>query len=1305
MIGRGGTRPASTAEISPNSDGGRPPTYEGRLQGVGNGDVLGWCWDPAAPDERIQITIVVDGEVVAEGTADIARPDLAEYGDGAHGFLISLSDSLQAPGRRRLLALAGPGLTPIAASPSFWHEATSGNGWSDVVFEPGDPLSQGASPARVPEPPSVTNRQAIADDGWLFDAAESRRSLAPDDRELEEILIKVEDAAKTCAALGVSYIPAIVPAKRYAVGVAPTNDRAWVTALTARLRNADDIELMDLLPVLSDAARHGSAYHRTDAEWNARGAFFVARALLKEARKRVPTLGVLALADLHLSSAKDYRGTLADAPKLELVGGQLVPSEPDVDAEEGVLIDWHMLQALRMPVEPHLVEAGEIHTRVYTNPELPEDARLVIVGDSASLSLVPWLAECARRTTFFWSDALPLHELELELPPVVFHLIREADLLSTAAPEASQPEPKAQSAHLDPSAVPLTPPDPSPAPAALTAPYEIPPAALAPLPILYRMSMPNLKRKTQEASAITRKALRANAWTIALVLLLTALSWPISFVKAGGGLDDSWALGLSLAAGHGLTFGREVIFTYGPLGFSLVPTAVTPGTLLAGEVLAGLIQLALVAVLLANLRRRMNLLAASVLALLAASLVGWRAIGEPLDGIAFGLVALTFATPAARREQAFRWLAIGGGAFAGFALLIKLNDGVAASAILTVSLLGSDSRRRSLTRAATSLLGTLVALWLLVGEPLGALPDYVRNSYDVIGGYVESMGLSSGAESQWQLLLVAGSAIVLAVGARKALATERTRRGAALAGAVLVVHYFVAREAFVRYGPGHFATISLLGAVALMIPWPRAQRAIGLAVAAAMAVAVFAVLARPVTDIIDPLGDAHRLVTQAHEVLHPAAAIAEGRKDVRREVAVPPTMARALRGHCVTSEPDEIVAVWAHPMWRWCPLPIFQSYTAYTPRLDRLNAAAYADARHGPDRVLRQVDQAIDGRNPTWESPAAMLSLLCHFAELEHSQAWQTLARVPDRCGIPHTVEVIHSTLGHTITLPSPPEGAVMVASIDGLQVAGWERLESLFTHAAPRYVTVNETTFRVPPGTANDGLVIAVPADADYAAPFNFNMNPHTLRVTVSGHTSGSIVVRLSAVPISANGSNGADLSRPTASVASQGFRPDTHHLPWLYEGQKLLAPKQIMSLPEEDREQADIALINAEALPLEQPTAVTLRDAVPIAPMRVSPTMHVGRTRVTGIRNGCTLLTPSMPKDAAVVSVPPGHGLYLSMHQKGQVLIYAHRFGNHVPQKPLHMLPTVGTPAVMRFPSDTSTQPWRIRLVPTTPTAVCLV
>jgi SGNH hydrolase-like domain, acetyltransferase AlgX len=412
--------------------GRRSPRYDGILQGIGSGSALGWAADYADPDARVTVTLVVDGEAVAEGLASIARPDLAslELGDGAHGFLIELPDRLKAPARRSILVLAGPERVPIPVAPSFWQKPASDGSWSDVVFEPA-----GTSSGLVPPPPERPPTMALVEsDGWLF--AEEESSDAPaSEAELERAVAVLAENTRKCAKLGVAYLPALIPSKREALAPARAEaPGALGRQLRARLRDLDGVDLLDLLDVLRDAARHGACYHRTDADWNDRGAFFVARALLKEAHKHVPALHPPPLADLHLRQIPGFRGTLADRPKVQRLGDELVPCELDVETEDGVTIDAGKLRALRMPVERHLAEAGRVHLRVYGQPAQDDRARLTLLGDDAALTLVPWLAERASRTTFFWTDELPVEQLELELPAVALQLVRVSDLLGERPP-------------------------------------------------------------------------------------------------------------------------------------------------------------------------------------------------------------------------------------------------------------------------------------------------------------------------------------------------------------------------------------------------------------------------------------------------------------------------------------------------------------------------------------------------------------------------------------------------------------------------------------------------------------------------------------------------------------------------------------------------------------------------------------------------------------------------------------------------------------------------------------------------------
>jgi len=290
-------------------------------------------------------------------------------------------------------------------------------------------LGADALPAGASGVSADARDRAASTSGWLFEAREFEPAGEPSGSDLDAIVEGLTTGAGECAALGLRYLPVLVPAKRTFVKAAPPRDRSWIAELNARLRDVDEVELMGLLSVLRHAARHGRCYQRTDAHWNALGAFFVARALLKEAHKTVAALRPAPLAELHLRPVGGYRGPLSDAPLLELAGGERVDCEVHIPAEDGVVIDASRLRARRMPVEPALAQAESVPVRIYAAAEADEGARLAVVGAAAALPVVVWLAEQARRIAFFSSRTLPPAQLEMERPPIVIHLIDETDLL------------------------------------------------------------------------------------------------------------------------------------------------------------------------------------------------------------------------------------------------------------------------------------------------------------------------------------------------------------------------------------------------------------------------------------------------------------------------------------------------------------------------------------------------------------------------------------------------------------------------------------------------------------------------------------------------------------------------------------------------------------------------------------------------------------------------------------------------------------------------------------------------------------
>jgi hypothetical protein len=90
---------------------------EGFVDALDGGRLFGWAWDRLHPQERLRIEVSVDGEVVAEATADQARPDLRAggIGDGEHAFEVAVPEgatpvavAISSTGERIELKVRGP---------------------------------------------------------------------------------------------------------------------------------------------------------------------------------------------------------------------------------------------------------------------------------------------------------------------------------------------------------------------------------------------------------------------------------------------------------------------------------------------------------------------------------------------------------------------------------------------------------------------------------------------------------------------------------------------------------------------------------------------------------------------------------------------------------------------------------------------------------------------------------------------------------------------------------------------------------------------------------------------------------------------------------------------------------------------------------------------------------------------------------------------------------------------------------------------------------------------------------------------
>jgi hypothetical protein len=569
-------------------------------------------------------------------------------------------------------------------------------------------------------------------------------------------------------------------------------------------------------------------------------------------------------------------------------------------------------------------------------------------------------------------------------------------------------------------------------------------------------------------------------WLLGATVAL--LGWKVSMNPPSVGLDSSWNGGLAIAVHEGLQWGSDIVFTYGPLGFMNGQGLwYTDLGVLAFLYLASL-YVAFCVTLVWALRRLVPALPALVIAFLIVAVL-------PLveQAIVVALLLSMRALEGERRERTIYALLAGGATFAAIEMLIKFSAGPVIAAFFLIALIGLRARWWQLLAYLTLLAAEVLALWLLAGQSLGAIPDFLRNTYEVISGFSAAMVTTTDVPP-WQVTVATIAAAGVAVGL-VAASTQGAYRDARarLCGIALMAlaAFTVFKEGVVRTDAGHlslfFSTACILW---IAVPWACHRRYWMLAGLIAIAGVGWPVRPTGQTNNLDVVANVRLAVDQARNLASAARReelIEAGRASMEAIYRLEPRTLAALRGHRVAIEPWEIGVAWAYGL-DWQPLPVFQNYSAYTARLDRINSEALVSPG-GPERILREnvglvypefPTRGIDGRFPGWDPPRQARTALCNFAVVQASERWQVLARTPYRCGPSRPLGATEADPGEAVPVPAPAPDEVVWARVEGVEVSGLERVLAFVAHARTRHAIVNgERSYRLIPGTAADGLML----------------------------------------------------------------------------------------------------------------------------------------------------------------------------------------------------------------------------------------
>jgi hypothetical protein len=522
-------------------------------------------------------------------------------------------------------------------------------------------------------------------------------------------------------------------------------------------------------------------------------------------------------------------------------------------------------------------------------------------------------------------------------------------------------------------------------------------------------------------------------------------------------LDISWMMGLDLAREEGFKHGTDFVFTYGPWGFLASPTGID----LASQVASGTMRMIAVGLLFAALADtlrswRLRVVVASALALLISN------GGQPDWTLMLAIMVWTL-TCVSRGVRVPLWALALVAAVAAFLFQVKLTVGLIT--LVMVALLVILHRRRVTALAAStgSFAVAFVLLWVLAGQSLTALPRWLRLGWEIVAGYGDAMAYCDANILMIFMVLAVLVAAVTTVTARGLGCPARL----GLLGALL----FFAKLALSLPDGGHllpgYAGVAAVVTVLLGLHLPRPARwgSGGILVCLSLLLSIGSPVIPARDTSIEPFttdtwgeGRADRLSSARAELI--------------ADLDVSAPVLAALENHPVSVDPWEISAVWAYDL-EWRPLPVFQQYSAYTPRLDAENAAALLS---DPERRVLRERVADHDHNPVWVTPAYTLALVCNFEAVATDGEWAALARGVDRCGEERGVSTHEVEADEEVTLEAPDSSLIAVRFVPQPRSLGDRLLGVTGVQRNLLHATLDGERYRVPEVFVAGPLIVGAP-------------------------------------------------------------------------------------------------------------------------------------------------------------------------------------------------------------------------------------
>jgi hypothetical protein len=434
-----------------------------------------------------------------------------------------------------------------------------------------------------------------------------------------------------------------------------------------------------------------------------------------------------------------------------------------------------------------------------------------------------------------------------------------------------------------------------------------------------------------------------------------------------------------------MQFGRDIVFTYGPLGFLIAPYCLEqpPGAVILANALLCL-QVAGGLVLLAwRLGRTWGWLLLAIFAFESANVETRADLVLEAGFLCWGLLSL-LESGAGQKLCAASFVLLA--TFAAFAKVTYLF--MAGFSICAIA--GYAAAGRKLRLGSAVLLcfaGAFVLGWLACGQELSNIGSFLRNSLPISREYDQAASLEGLPMLRWMGVLVGLLALATVVAAicnfRHSLAPSETIRPTILLAWLIGVLFLVWKHSMVRLDRYHFVDLMVfapmltLGLEALPGALTKLRSAARLSALVCCVVSIgtlqFAFFPNVKQSLAEPFRQFAHHLGWVLSPEHNRSELEPALKERIREAQLP-QLKRLIGANTV----DVFGSLQAYALLNglnYQPRPVFQSEAAYSPELEALNVQFYLSGK-APEFVLFELSAPDHHFRILEEAPASLVVLI-----------------------------------------------------------------------------------------------------------------------------------------------------------------------------------------------------------------------------------------------------------------------------------------------------------------------------------------